>query len=128
MTVTNPGGAFGSLLNGYRYLPPTLFTDDPLIQYSTVVKAQHILELRTAIGTLRSVAGLTAPVWTNTVTVGVVARAVDVQEMRTQLDPALTALGYSTSSYTDPTLTPGVTLIKKVHIDELRNRVKQVTN
>ena len=59
---------------------------------------------------------------------GVIARAVDLQEMRTQLNPALTSLGYSTSGYTDPTLTPQVTLIKKVHIDELHIRVKQVTN
>ena len=126
--VVTVSGSPGTLTNGYTFMAATVFTDDPLVQFSTAVKALHILNLRSAIATLRSVAGLSAPTWTYAVAAGVIARAVDVQEMRTQLNPALTNLGYSTSGYTDSTLQPQVTLIKKVHIDELRNRVKQVTN
>jgi hypothetical protein len=42
--------------------------------------------------------------------------------MRSNLDAALTALGITTSAYTDPSLT-GIA-IKKVHVDEVRQRVK----
>jgi hypothetical protein len=49
-------------------------------------------------------------------------KAVHVTELRSNLDAALTALGISTSAYTDPSLT-GIA-IKKVHVDEIRQRVK----
>jgi hypothetical protein len=92
------------------------------------VKAQHIVDLRNAIANLWSVAGLGAPTWTNGVVTGATVYAVDVQEMRSKLNQALPPLGYSASSYSDNPLQSQVTVIKKTHIDELRNGVKQVTN
>lgn len=40
------------------------------------------------------------------------------------MDQALTALGSTPQPYTNPTLTPQVTTVKKVDIDDLRNRVR----
>ena len=128
VTVTNPGAAAGSLANGYTFMAATAFTDNPIVQYSTIVKAQHVLELRNAIARVWSVGGLGTPTWANAVAAGAVIRATDVQEMRGKLNQALTALGYSPSSYTDDPLQPQSTVIKKIHIDQLRNGVKQVTN
>jgi hypothetical protein len=128
VTVTNPGAAAGSLANGYTFMAATAFTDNPIVQYSTTVKAQHVLELRNAIASLWSVGGLGTPTWANAVAAGAVIRATDVQEMRGKLNQALTALGYFPSSYTDDPLQPQSTVIKKIHIDQLRNGVKQVTN
>ena len=100
------------------------FTDNPLTAGTTLIKAQHVTELRQAVDAVRAAANLSAATWTDpTLAAGTTAvKAVHVTELRTNLDAALTALGIATSSYTDPTLT--AIAIKKVHIDEVRQRVK----
>jgi hypothetical protein len=98
------------------------FTDNPITQGTTLIKAQHVTELRQAVNAVRATANLTAATWTDTSLTNVTIKAVHIQELRTNLDQALTALGLATSAYTDPSLT-GV-LIKKVHVDEIRQRVK----
>jgi hypothetical protein len=128
VTVTNSGGGAGTLTNGYTFMAATVFSEDPLTQFVSTVKAQHILDLRNAIANLWSVAGLGSPTWTNTVATGVTVRATDVQEIRPKLNQALTTLGYGAGTYTDDPLQAQVTVIKKIHIDQLRNGVKQVTN
>ncbi len=100
------------------------FTDDPLVAGVTVVKAQHLAELRQAVNAVRSVAGLSAASWTDTTLTGVTIKAVHVQELRDRLGEALTALSVSAPSYTDPVLATGAngTVVRKAHIEELRQR------
>jgi hypothetical protein len=98
------------------------YTDDPLSQNTTTIKAQHVTELRQAVNAVRATANLAAATWTDSSLTNVTIKAVHIQELRTNLDQALTALGLATSSYTDPSLA-GV-LIKKLHVDEIRQRVK----
>ncbi|HBB88169.1 MAG TPA: hypothetical protein DC047_11180 [Blastocatellia bacterium] len=105
--------------------------DDPTGVSVTKVKAAHITELRTAVNAVRSLAGQAAAQWTNqtiTATVTVIS-ADDVRDLRTKLDEALTALGIQTSNYDDQTLSgaPNGTLIKKVHITQLRQRATSGT-
>jgi RHS repeat-associated protein len=104
----------------------TSIADDPTGVSVTKVKAAHITELRTAVNAVRSLAGLAAGQWTNqtlTATVTVIS-ADDVRDLRTKMDEALTALGIQTSNYDDQTLAgaPNGTVIKKVHITQLRQR------
>jgi fibronectin type 3 domain-containing protein len=99
-----------------------IFTDDPLVARSTVIKAVHLAELRTAVNAVRALAGLTSATFTDSATRGVVVKAVHINELRTVLDTALSALGLATGGYTD-TITRGV-VIKAIHFQELRNRVK----
>lgn len=103
------------------------FTDNPLSVGTTQIKAVHITELRQAINAVRSVAALSAATWTDTSLVGVVVKATHVQEMRDKLDEALSALNVPITAYTDPVLATGAngTPIKKVHIDELRQRASR---
>jgi hypothetical protein len=110
------------------YLTATIFTDDPLVAGITVVKAQHINELRQAINNLRAVAGLAPALWTDATLLQYIGliRVVDIQELRRYLDEAIIKLGYISTPYTDPGLTTGY-IIRKIHIDELRQRVKAVT-
>jgi hypothetical protein len=54
----------------------------------------------------------------------VVIKKDHIQKLRDNLSPALSALGLSTPGYTDPTLVAGSTPVKKIHVDELRQRVK----
>ena len=55
---------------------------------------------------------------------GLLVQKVHIDQMRTALNQARTALGLPAIGYTDPTITAGTTLIKAAHIQELRNGVK----
>lgn len=98
------------------------FTDTPLTVGSTLIKAQHVTELRQAVNAVRAAASLSAATWTDTTLTNVTIKAVHVQELRTNLDQALSALGLPVNGYTDPSLSGAV--VKKAHIDELRQRVE----
>jgi len=86
----------------------------------TPIKAQHLTELRQAVNATRAIAGLSAATWTHSDLTNALIYAVDVQELRDNLGQALTALSVPATSYDDPQLTVGTTLVKKVHIDQLR--------
>jgi subtilisin-like proprotein convertase family protein len=140
ITVTTPAHAAGAVQidltptsgpvyskpNAFAYLP-TVFTDDTLVVGTTTAKAQHIIELRQAVDAMRAVAGIGPAPWTDaTLTpTSTIIKAVHIQELRTFLDSAASLLGYSTSPYTDPALTTGF-VIKRVHIEELRQRIRAI--
>jgi len=98
------------------------FSDDPLVAQSTIVKAAHIMELRTAINAVRALAGLSPTMFTDAVLSGVVVQATHVYELRNALDPALSNLGLAAVSYTDLSLTN--IPIKAAHLNELRAAVR----
>ncbi len=129
VTVTGYAGASGTVANGFTYVAPATFTDDPLVAGTTVVKAQHLFEPRQAVDSLWAVAGLPAATWTDaTVTAAVtIVQAMHIAELRARLDEAQTALGYAMVPYTDPGLTAGVTPVKAVHLQELRATIRRVT-
>ena len=97
---------------------PNAHEDDPERAVATA------LEMRQAVNAVRKSAGLAAATWTNSALAGIFLKTVHIQEMRNYLNPALASLGFSTAAYTDSTLTIGVTRVRKVHLDELRQRVK----
>jgi len=103
------------------------FTDNPLVAGSTVEKAGHISELRTAVNDARTRNGLAASAWTDpTITAGsTTIRAVYIVELRTALNQVYTKLGKTLPTYTDPTLTAGM-MSKAAHIQELRNAVSSL--
>jgi galactose oxidase-like protein/glyoxal oxidase-like protein/fibronectin type III domain protein len=100
-----------------------IFADDPLVASVTVVKAQHLTQLRQAVDAVRAAAALGGASWSDSAPLGVVIKAVHITELRSNLDQARGLLGLSTGSYTD-SITPGVTVVKAIHIQELRDRVK----
>jgi len=108
-------------------VPTTTFTDNPLVARTTVVKAVHITELRTAVNAARTRNGLAATAWTDpTLTPGTtVIKAVHITELRAALNAVYTKLGRTLPSYTDPTLTAGTTS-KAAHVQELRNAVSSL--
>jgi hypothetical protein len=99
-----------------------LFTDDPIVAQSTVVKAVHITQLRTAVNAMRAAAGLGAATFTDASPVTI--KKIHVQELRDALTPARAPLGLSTLIFTDPTLTIGASQVRGVHVQELRSGVK----
>ena len=98
------------------------FTDNPITAGTTIIKAQHVIELRQAVDAVRATANLSPVNWTDGSLTNVPIKAVHIEQLRTNLDQALTALGLPVNSYTDPSLAQ--VLIKKVHVDQLRERVK----
>jgi hypothetical protein len=98
------------------------FTDDPVLANVTIIKAAHITELRQAVNLMRAAGGLGAMSFTDPVLSTV--RAIHFQELRTALDQARAALGVTAISYTDPTLITGTTVVKAIHMQELRSGVK----
>lgn len=123
--TTASGGSF-TRSTAFAYLP-SVFTDDTLLAGITTAKAQHIIELRQAVDALRAVAGLQPAAWTDATLAptSTVVKAVHIRELRTHLDDAATRLGYSTSPYTDPALTTDF-IIKRVYIEELRQRIRAI--
>jgi hypothetical protein len=112
-----------------------VFTDDPLVgandalgRPATTVYARHLTELRRAVNAVRGlVAGLGAAAWTYPDPVASPRRAIyleDVKELRERLGEALGALGLSSPSYVDPTLTRNVTRVRKEHFQQLRDAVR----
>ncbi|HEX5702842.1 MAG TPA: RHS repeat-associated core domain-containing protein [Pyrinomonadaceae bacterium] len=101
------------------------FTDHPLVVGTSVVKAAHLNELRTAINQARVHAGLQPASWAESITAGVTTiKASHVTELRTQLDEARMELALSTGGYTDPALANGYD-IKAAHISELRTKANE---
>lgn len=105
------------------------FTDDPLTAQTTPIKAVHINELRAAVNTLRSQAGLATFSFTDlTLTASSThVRAVHITELRHALDMLYDAVGQARPSYTDSTLSAGQTPVKRLHIAELRSAINGVT-
>ena len=100
------------------------FTDDPLIANSTVIKGQHVKELRQAVTAMLQTALMPLPTWTDDFASlsGIHVKAIHIEELRTNLNAALSGVGIAVSPYTDLALS-GVH-IKKIHLDELRERVR----
>ncbi len=99
-----------------------IYTDDPLVAQSTVVKAVHLTQLRTAVNAVRHLAGLSAASFTDPSPAGVVIQAVHITQLRTDLDQGMSVLGLTTGGYTDTSLTGMV--VKAVHFQEIRARMK----
>jgi YD repeat-containing protein len=107
----------------FEAVPLLTWTDDPLVAQQTEVKAQHFLELRQSIDTLRGRYGLTASAWSVGLAAGEEVKGVYLTELRTALGAAYAAAGRTAPTYTDFAITPGVTEIKAAHIMEIRAAV-----
>jgi hypothetical protein len=102
---------------------PNAFSDNPLVAGTTVIKATHIGELRTAVSAARARNGLPAVTWTDPTLSGGMIKAIHISELRAALNAVYTKLSRTLPSYTDPTIVPGQTASKAAHVQELRNAV-----
>ena len=102
----------------------TPFTDHEIRPGSTPIRALHFRELRDRIDAVRGRARLPRFRWTDPVLApGRPVGSVHLRELRRAIEEAYSARGWAQSNrprYTDATVTPGVTVIKAVHVMELR--------
>jgi hypothetical protein len=109
----------------YHFATTMVFTDDPIAANAAVIKKVHIDELRTAINAVRAAVGLSAYGFSETLVVGTsTIKATHVNELRAALDQARAAAGLPGMTYTDNSLTQGSTIVKAIHLQELRNSVQ----
>jgi glucose/arabinose dehydrogenase len=100
------------------------FTDDPLIAGTSMIRAVHITELRTSINALRARFGLPPFVWTDpSLGAGTSVKAVHIAQLRTALLQAYGMAGQPAPTFTDDPLIAQTTVIRVLHVTELRNAV-----
>jgi parallel beta helix pectate lyase-like protein/List-Bact-rpt repeat protein len=102
-----------------------VFTDSTLTQFSSPIRAIHVIELRGAIDVLRTRQGLAAFGWTDAVIAlnATVVKRTHLTELRSALAAVYTARGLSAPVWTDAAITLNVTPIRVGHIAELRAAV-----
>jgi hypothetical protein len=101
-----------------------IFVDDPLLIGQTIIKAVHVSQLRDAVSALRRSAGLGQVTWTDPLLPGIPVKALHIQQLRTGVDQGRATLAVPTPPYTDSTLVPFSTVVRAIHVHELRQRVK----
>lgn len=107
------------------------FTDDPLNPNGTktIIRAQHLIELRQAVNAVRTLARLSTASWTYADPVSSPPsqrRPIyweDVAELRSKLDEALTILGRLQPYDSDPPLSRG-SPVSAAHFMQIRERVR----
>lgn len=98
-----------------------LFTDETLSP-SIAVKALHLTQLQNAINGYRVAAGL-SQITFPAITAGAPISASTITALRNALTPARNAMNRPLT-FTDPTIAAGVTPIRAVHLQELRDGVR----
>ena len=101
-----------------------VFTDEPLVTGVTLIRAVHIVELRSRVDAQRVRFGLQPFSWSDaSLPAGTPVRAAHIVELRTALTQAYTGAMQTAPAYTDPGLAAG-TPIRAVHVIELRSAVR----
>lgn len=113
----------GSSLDSTPDLATTvIYTDDRLVEFVTIIKAAHLVQLRTAVDAVRALAGQGPGMYTDIPAVGLTVKAIHIMELRTQYDQAMAVIFGTNSSWaTSPA--PGA-VITFVDFQQLRDRLK----
>lgn len=87
------------------------------------IRSTHIMELRERVNALRGRYGRLPFAWNGAAAAGQPVEARHIIDLRTALQTVYDAVGGLPPAYTDPSLVPGTTVIKAIHIAELRAAV-----
>lgn len=112
-------GVCPSAYSGADLATTVVFNDDPLQSHVTIIRAQHVTQLRQAVDAVRLTAGIGAASWTNPLDQ---VRWVHFSELRTRLNEALSVLRFSQMP-TDPGIALGNT-VYATHLQAVRDKVK----
>lgn len=98
-----------------------VFTDN-LVAGTSLAKALHFAQLQAAVNGYRIVTGLTQTTF-SPIAAGAAITAADLTALRNAIAEARAVLGRPVA-FTDPTITPGLTRIRAVHLQELRDALR----
>ncbi|HYI11479.1 MAG TPA: fibronectin type III domain-containing protein [Thermoanaerobaculia bacterium] len=122
--AVNAGGGISGFSN-IDVASLILFVNDPIAVGVRTIRALHFTQLQQRINALRVSGGLgQIPADPTINTAGVPVLTQHLANLRTSFHDARTAAGLAPVALTDPTITPGVTVIKAVHIEQLRDGVE----
>ena len=117
-------GAGVSPDSGKVLVTTVAFTDPTLTSGASTINAVHITQLRAAVNLVRALGGLGAATFTDPVlSTSTPIRRLHLTELRGELGTMRSTLGVPALAYTDPTITANATVVKAVHIRELREGV-----
>lgn len=119
-TVDSAGG-----LSTFTPLEPAttvVFTDNPLVVHSTVVKLVHVTELRTAVNAFRAAAGLAPLAADPTIAAGAVIRASHIDALNDGIVDARRELGIPLAIWSAGPLAG--TVIAAEHVNVIRRNVQ----
>jgi hypothetical protein len=120
--VRAAGPGFPGTLSASDIATTIVFTDDPIVIGSTLLKGVHLTEARTAVNAVRAAAGLAAAAFTDAAPSGLSPKALYIQELRAALDPARSAIGVPAMTYGNAA--NAGTVVRATDLAEIRNGVK----
>lgn len=100
-----------------------VFSDDPALAQTTVVRAEHITQLQAAVNAVRMAAGMSAVSFTTIVPGVTPVSASHLEELRSALAPARASLGLPGVTYARSPLSPGM-LMLATDLEEIRDGVR----
>ncbi len=99
-----------------------IYSDDRLVEFTTVIKVAHLTQLRTAINAVRALANQGPGTFTDAAVPGLKVKAAHILELRTQFDSAMGVLfGVNSSWATTPVVGGKITFVE---FQQLRDRLK----
>jgi len=124
--LDSSGNAIPGAVSNLALVSAVDYTDATL-STTTVVRAQHVNELRAAVNAARAALGggnLAQITWANPISAGSPIRATDIADLRGGLDQALARVaGGAVLPWDDPVL-GSTTAVRKRHIEQLRLRLR----
>ena len=115
------GADVHSAFSGIDAVTTTVFSDDPLAAGTTPIRASHINQLRIAVDAMRVAADLPKLFDGQTLLAGANVTESEITSLRAAIVEARTNLTVGAYTFTDGTITAGVTPIRTAHIADLRN-------
>jgi len=120
--VRAAGPSFPGTLSASDIATMVVFTDDPIVIGSTLLKGVHLTEVRTAVNAVRAAAVLPAATFTDPASTGQSPKALYIQELRAALDSARSSIGLPAMIYSNAA-TAG-SIVRAIDLVEIRNGVK----
>ena len=117
--AVDAAGACPSAYSAVDLATTIIFVEDPLQSRLTIIKAQHVSEVRQAVDAVRATANIGAAIWTNPLNQ---VSAIHFSELRDRLNEALPLLGFSTIP-ADPAIALG-SIVYATHLQAVRDKVK----
>lgn len=130
-TAVTPGNGYVYQVAATSNTPSTLAFSNPdlavCFSYTdssfgvgATIKAVHFQQLRTAVNAARAALGWAPLSFPGTIATGEVVRRSHLVDLRAAVDAVRGGVGRGGVTYTDPTVSAGSTLIRVVHIHDLR--------
>ena len=116
--INHEGSAIGNYTITAIGVDPNV-CDSGAVAGITTIRAIDVVSLRDRINSVRGHYGVPLFSFTDADLVGAPVKTTHFVELRSALQDAYIAAGQAVPTYTDPVLTPLVTFIKAVHVNEL---------